>query len=271
MNKRCKKCNNIKPLSDFYKNKSYSDGYASSCKKCILEYEKQYQAAHKKEISKKHKRYYQKNKEKMTERSKEYYQRNKDRILEKAVGYRASHREELKTYFKKRYTKNKNKILANQKEYTEKHREEKIEYLKKYYKENKDKLLAQSLRRQRHRLAIDPSYRLKRQARLLVWRSFHVHGENKPAHTEQVLGCSLATFSKYLRLTWKDRYGTEWNGQPCHIDHIVPLATARTREDITKLCRYTNLQLLTPEDNLAKGARMAAKTLNNKQDFVEEL
>ena len=37
-----------------------------------------------------------------------------------------------------------------------------------------------------------------------------------------------------------------------HIDHIVPLATAQTEEDVIKLCHYTNLQLLTAKDNLEK-------------------
>lgn len=46
--------------------------------------------------------------------------------------------------------------------------------------------------------------------------------------------------------------GVEWIGQPCHIDHIIPLATAHTVEDVYRLCHYTNLRLLTPEDNMDK-------------------
>lgn len=37
-----------------------------------------------------------------------------------------------------------------------------------------------------------------------------------------------------------------------HIDHKIPLATAKSKEDIIKLCHYTNLQLLTAEDNMKK-------------------
>lgn len=41
-----------------------------------------------------------------------------------------------------------------------------------------------------------------------------------------------------------------------HIDHIIPLATAKTEEDVIKLCHYTNLQLLKGEDNLSKGDKL---------------
>ena len=46
-----------------------------------------------------------------------------------------------------------------------------------------------------------------------------------------------------------DNHG-EW-----HIDHILPLASAKDDEEVFKLCHYTNLQPLWAEDNLIKGCR----------------
>ena len=40
------------------------------------------------------------------------------------------------------------------------------------------------------------------------------------------------------------------------IEDIIPLATAKTEEDVIKLCHYTNLQLLKGEDNLSKGDKL---------------
>ena len=58
---------------------------------------------------------------------------------------------------------------------------------------------------------------------------------------------------EHLRKTFKDNYGYDWDGQEdVHIDHIIPLATANNEEEVLKLCHYTNLQLLKPEDNMSK-------------------
>ena len=49
-----------------------------------------------------------------------------------------------------------------------------------------------------------------------------------------------------------DNYGFDgW-----HIDHIVPLATAKTEEQVAKLNHYTNIQPLWAKDNLSKGAKI---------------
>ena len=41
-----------------------------------------------------------------------------------------------------------------------------------------------------------------------------------------------------------------------HIDHIIPLAKAKTEEDVYTLCHYTNLQPLWAIDNLKKGSKI---------------
>jgi hypothetical protein len=45
-----------------------------------------------------------------------------------------------------------------------------------------------------------------------------------------------------------------------HLDHIIPLATAKTVEEIIKLNHYTNFQPLWAEENLSK----VCKTLMQK-------
>ena len=57
--------------------------------------------------------------------------------------------------------------------------------------------------------------------------------------------------------TYKNSYGVEWNEkEKVHIDHIIPLATAKTEEEVIKLNHYTNLQLLKAKDNLKKGSKI---------------
>jgi len=47
------------------------------------------------------------------------------------------------------------------------------------------------------------------------------------------------------------RFGEVW-----HVDHIIPLASAKTQEEIEKLFHYKNLQALWAIDNLSKGSKM---------------
>ena len=61
----------------------------------------------------------------------------------------------------------------------------------------------------------------------------------------------------YLLQTFEETYGYPWDLQePVHIDHIVPLATATTKEEVEKLCYYTNLRLIKAEDNWKKNKRL---------------
>jgi hypothetical protein len=43
MNKRCSKCGEVKTLSEFYKNITTKDGYASSCRICYLKQTREYE------------------------------------------------------------------------------------------------------------------------------------------------------------------------------------------------------------------------------------
>jgi hypothetical protein len=41
-----------------------------------------------------------------------------------------------------------------------------------------------------------------------------------------------------------------------HIDHIIPLSTANSEDDIINLCNYKNLQPLWEKDNLEKSNKI---------------
>jgi hypothetical protein len=101
-------------------------------------------------------------------------------------------------------------------------------------------------------MTTDDFYKFKRLIRDCVLKSFKRTNHRKSSYAKDIIGIDFDKAWDYLKNTWKHNYGTEYNGEEYHIDHIVPLSTAKTEEDVIKLCHYTNLQLLKPEDNLEK-------------------
>jgi hypothetical protein len=75
--------------------------------------------------------------------------------------------------------------------------------------------------------------------------------------TLDLIGCSYEFLIEYIEnkftegMSW-DNYGYYgW-----HLDHIVPVSSAKTEKDVYKLYHYTNLQPLWAEDNLRKSNKI---------------
>lgn len=172
-----------------------------------------------------YKEYNEANKEKIKEKRKEYYEKNKEKFKE--------YYKNNEDHYKKYYESNKERKKEYDKEYREKNKERKNEYFNNKRKE--DELFAVSVR-----------------CRCRIRQFIRQRGYKKTSKTFEMVGCTPEQLLEHLHKTWYDNYGTEYNGEPVHIDHIIPLSSAKTEEDIYKLCHYSNLQYLKPEDNLAK-------------------
>ncbi|MBO4516516.1 hypothetical protein J5751_03695, partial [bacterium] len=193
------------------------------------EYKKQYEIEHKEELRlKRHERFKKYGKE-ITEKRKPYQDE-----------YREKNRERLNAQKKEYYAANKEELLSKLKE--KRKTDEYKEYHNKYITDRikNDKLFATTVR-----------------VRKLLFRSFSEHGFTKNKKARDLIGCDFDKFHNYLLKTFKDNYGYEWDGvEEVHIDHIIPLATAKTEKDIEKLCNYKNLQLLKASDNMSKKDRL---------------
>lgn len=205
--KSCIKCGEEKDETLFVKGKN-------SCKECEKEYKKQHAL---------------KNKELLKAKSKQYYEKNKESIKLKS---------------KNNYNKNKQKKLEYQKSYSEENKDKIKEYKSEYYHLNKDKIRKYKNEYQNRKRKEDPIFRLKYVISRTIRRSLKCKGISKSKRSIEVLGCSVEFFKKYLEdmfddnMSWEN-YGTYWD-----IDHIIPLSTANTEEDVLKLNHYTNLQPL---------------------------
>ena len=116
-----------------------------------------------------------------------------------------------------------------------------------------------------NRKKIDPVFKLKKQIRGEIRASFNRRGYRKSERTEYIVGCTLTELYAHLCMTYRVRYGKEYNAKEVvHIDHIIPLSNAHTKKEVIELCRWDNLQLLTAKDNLIKNAN---KSLPSYKEF----
>ena len=83
----------------------------------------------------------------------------------------------------------------------------------------------------------------------LITRSFVEY--SKGSRTEEILGTSYGNF-----IEWLDSGEFKHSDKGMHIDHIIPQSLGETQEDMVLLNNYTNLQLMTAEDNLEKATNL---------------
>jgi len=107
------------------------------------------------------------------------------------------------------------------------------------------------------RKKIDPEYKLWKNVRTRVNNYLKLENINKNSSTYELI--RLTPNELKIHLESKFVEGMSWNNYGLygwHIDHIIPLSSANTEEEIYKLCHYTNLQPLWSEDNLKKGCKI---------------
>ena len=163
--------------------------------------------------------------------------------FEKIKQNRKKHRDENKEKFskisKKKYIKNREKILATCAAYRRRpdFKEKYNQYIRKRRK-NDTMFYITSIMRGRIRNAIKRSK------------------SSKCSKTIDLIGCSFKFLKQHIESQFKD--GMSWeNRKSFHIDHIRPLSSfdLTDPEQQKAACHWTNLQPLTPEENLRKAAK----------------
>lgn len=102
----------------------------------------------------------------------------------------------------------------------------------------------------------DIIYRIKSIIRARLRIFIKSKNMTKNNSTFNIVGCTPEFLKEHIEKQFKEGMSWELTGKYIHIDHIIPLASAKTEEEIYKLCHYTNLQPLWAEDNLKKGDKL---------------
>lgn len=141
--KKCSRCKEVRPITEFWKNKYMKDGFRYWCKNCGRKYQNIYikKLECRKKKSRWDKKNYKENGEKIRECVKKYRAKNKDKIKELNKEYRIKNLEKIKEQDRKYYIKNKDKHNKKSKKYYEKNKIKMNGLARKYYAENKEKLI----------------------------------------------------------------------------------------------------------------------------------
>jgi hypothetical protein len=127
-----------------------------------------------------------------------------------------------------------------------------------YYTNNKEKILVRQVKYVKRRSNEDAMFRLTINVRHRLKSYLKSIGvsPNLSKSTAEMIGCTPQELRDHIEskfvddMSW-DNYGYRgW-----HIDHIVPLSSAKTKEDVIRLNHHMNLQPMWGVDNMRKGSR----------------
>lgn len=155
-----------------------------------------------------------------------------------ASDYYYLHQEERKEW----RLKNRDRCLMVKKEYR-KNNKNKVKEYKKWYNETIEKQ--------------NPLWHFRSRLRRRIRESLKTKGLLKNKNTMEIIGCTVNEAKLHIEKQF--RHGMCWENygnKGWHIDHIIPLASGKTREEIYKLCHYTNLQPLWAEENYKKSDKI---------------
>ena len=142
ISKECPCCHEVKPASEFNKNKSKADGLQTNCKEC----RKKYKQKNKDKIKEYNKQYYKDNVENFkkyqkdnAESIKKYKKDNAESIKEYHKKYKKDNAESIKEYKKQYYKDNAESVKEYQREYNSKKVQEALQQIKTEVESNPDK------------------------------------------------------------------------------------------------------------------------------------
>jgi len=116
----------------------------------------------------------------------------------------------------------------------------------------KNKVIAKSNKK---RFETDDLFRFRVLMAGVTYSAFKKKGYSKTTQTHKLLGVDFLIAFNHIEkqfikgMTWDNR--GKWE-----LDHIIPLASAKSKDELIKLCHYSNLQPMWKKDNRFKSDTM---------------
>jgi|TARA_E500000305_G_scaffold71373_1_gene57363 hypothetical protein len=162
---------------------------------------------------------------------------------------------------KKSREKNKEKIKIDRLRYQRSDKGQQTS--QNYYQSNKTKINTKNNIYINKRKKVDPIFKLKGNLRGRLNGFLKIKNLRKTNKTFKMVGCTPEFLKKHLEKQFHRHpdyfHPMNWHNYTLHgwhIDHIIPLDSAKTPEDVEKLMHYTNLQPMWATYNIKKGNKI---------------
>lgn len=127
-----------------------------------------------------------------------------------------------------------------------------------YYQNNKVAIKARTSKTHIERRKIDPLYKLINQVRTRTNQTLKSKKLNKISNFAKYIGCTPEELKLHIEKQFQPGMSWELHSKDgFHIDHIIPLSSAKNEKEVYTLCHYTNLQPLWAIDNMKKGSKVS--------------
>lgn len=262
--KICKTCNIEKELDEFYNNKLNKDGKTIHCIECV----KQYKIDNPKTEEQKERTRINRSAKKRGITVEEVLLEEKliKESQEKGLKlcYTCLEQKELTEFGKQSATKDGLlticKVCKNKK--TQEHYKNNVDHISnqknEYRKDNIGKIRVRQNKWQKNKRNTDPLFKLTLNVRSRTKQYLKIKNfkEKLNKSNYEMIGLTPEELREHIENQFTEGMSWELMGKHIHIDHIIPLATATTYDEVIKLSHYTNLQPLWASDNMRKGARI---------------
>lgn len=109
--------------------------------------------------------------------------------------------------------------------------------------------------RTRYRYKTDHVFAVATRARARLAKALQRFGYPKSGKTQELIGCSYEELVFHIEAQFVDGMGWH-NRNEWHIDHIVPVASAKNEQELLALFHFSNLRPLWADENRRKGAKL---------------
>lgn len=158
-----------------------------------------------------------------------------DEERRKRLEYRSANKKKAASNYADWYAQEENKL-------------KKLSYMRDYNKTTANP-------RTRRRYETDHVFAVATRCRARLAKALQRFGYAKNGKTQDLIGCSYEDLVSHIESQFVD--GMDWhNRNEWHIDHIIPVASAKTEEELLALFHFSNLQPLWADENRRKGARI---------------